>query len=284
MFRKSWLAFIILLQLTAAEVALASERPVVQEVITTQEGNGARIEIRADLPLVYKSYLMPELAKWVIDLPEAKTIYCEDESKRMRTAPLERITVRQKEVNGDLFTRIGLDFKGEVDFSIKADPLDKRRVVALMSPAKATRQKLPGDTPVPVAPQSYPKKQTDSTGSAKSSVTPSATGMAAKTVALVRITADSIRIEADGRLSMPTPLILTKPGRLVLDLADVTSGVGKVPVPAANRFGIVRSRLGKNGDKLRIVFEVSGDTFPDFQLKEVFNGAEVVLAAKETLK
>ena len=60
----------------------------------------------------------------------------------------------------------------------------------------------------------------------------------------------------------------------MLDLTGVTSGLDKVPVPS-NRFGIVRCRLGKNADKLRIVFEVSGDTFPDFQVKEISNGVEI---------
>src|SRR5512140_223052 len=98
-------ALVLLLHISAS-AALAAERPVVREVLVTREGNGARIEIRADQPLAHTSYLMPELAKWVIDLPGAKTTYTDEESKKMRTPPLERITVRQKEVNGELFTRI----------------------------------------------------------------------------------------------------------------------------------------------------------------------------------
>ena len=130
MFRSNFLILVTLLQLSAVGVALAADRQVLREVLVIQEGNGARIELRADQPLAYKSYLMPELAKWVIDLPGAQTTSSGDESKLMRTPPLERLSVRQKEVNGDLFTRIGLDFKGDVDFSIKEDPLDKGHLVA----------------------------------------------------------------------------------------------------------------------------------------------------------
>jgi len=267
--------FVILLLISAAGAALAAERPVVREVLVTGEGNGARIEIRADRPLAHTSYLMPELAKWVIDLPGAKTTYSDDESKKMRTSPLERITVRQKEVNGELFTRIGLDVKGEVDFSLKEDPLDQGHLVVLLTPAKAAPQKREAEAAAVVAlPQPLPKEPQTAAGSAKPSGAPSDTGAIAKTVT-VRITADAIRIEADGKLAVPAPLLLNRPGRLVFDLVGVTGGGESIPVPA-NRFGIVRSRLGKSGGKLRIVFEVSGNSFPDFQVKEIPNGVEIL--------
>jgi hypothetical protein len=91
------------------------------------------------------------------------------------------------------------------------------------------------------------------------------------------LTAAGIRIEADGRLTMPAPLLLIQPGRLVLDLAGVSSGPENIPVPA-NRFGIVRCRLGTNNDKLRLVFEVSGNSFPGFRLQQLSNGIEILPA------
>jgi hypothetical protein len=273
------LQIVTLLQLlVTVSAALAADRPVVREVLVIQKGNGARIEIRADQPLAYKSYLMPELAKWVIDLPGAKTTYSGDESKLMRTPPLERLSVRQKDVNGDLFTRIGLDFKGDVDFSIKEDPLDKGHLVALMTPSKATQQKRVAAASMAALPQSDPTGPKPAAAGSKPSVASPAPVAAAKTVTAVSITADSIRIEADGRVTVPAPLVLSKPGRLVLDLAGVTGGQGKITVPA-NRFGIVRSRLGNNAGKLRIVFEVSGDAFPGYQMKEIPNGVEITPAS-----
>lgn len=129
--------FTLLTCLTATVTALAADRPVVREVLISKEGNGARIEIRANQPLAHRSYLMPELDKWVVDLPGAKTTYSGDESKKLRTTPLERITVRQKEVNGDLFIRIGLDFKGKVNFSLKEDQFDKGHLIILITPLTA---------------------------------------------------------------------------------------------------------------------------------------------------
>jgi len=269
---RSALTFVILLHISAAGAALAAERPVVREVLVTREGNGARIEIRADQPLAHTSYLMPELTKWVIDLPGAKTTYTGDESKKMRTPPLERITVRQKEVNGELFTRIGLDVKGKVDFSLTEDPLDQGHLVVLLTPAKPTPQK-PAAEASP-APRPLPMETQALAASAKPAGAPSDTGAMAKAVT-VRITADAIRIEADGRLTVPAPLLLNRPGRLVLDLAGVTGGMESVPVPP-NGFGIAHCRLGKSGGKLRIVFEVSGNSFPDFQVKEILNGVEIL--------
>jgi len=152
-----WLALALLLLLSAATVASAAERPVVREVLVSKEGTGARIEIKADRALVYKSYPMPGLEKWVVDLPGAKTTFAGDESKKMRTPPLERITVRQKEVNGDYFTRIGFDYKGTVDFSLKEDLLDKGHLIVIIKPAQASPQKGTAET----SPPTPPKARTD---------------------------------------------------------------------------------------------------------------------------
>lgn len=254
-----------------------------REVLVTRDGNGARIEIRADQPLKYTSYLMPELAKWVIDLAGAKTVLNDDESKQMRTPPLERITVRQKKVNGDPFTRIGLDFKGEVEFSLTADPLDKGHLIALMTPSKAAPQKLPAAihasaatlTP-PAAVAAVPAK----TGQETAATAPPA---AAKTVTAINITRDVIRIEGDGKFPPLKPFLLSKPGRLVIDLAGIGSGLQTAPVPA-NSFGIVRCRLGNNSGRLRIVFESGSDTFPQYRLKEIPNGMEIIPVRESQLK
>lgn len=154
--RSHCLALVMLLQLATVAAAPAAERPVVREVLVTKEGNGARIEIRADQPLVYRSYLMSGLEKWVVDLPGAKTTYSADESRKMRTPPLERITVKQRDVNGDLLTRIGLDFKGDVDFSLKEDQLDKGHLVIIMMPTKAAAQKRTAETSSAAVTQSSP--------------------------------------------------------------------------------------------------------------------------------
>ncbi len=273
MLKKTWILLVVLLLCSAAGTALTAERPLVLEVVATPEASGARIEIRADQPLTWRSYLMPGLEKWVIDLPEATTNYSEDEAKKMRTPPLERITVRQKDVNGDLFTRIGIDFKGEVDFSLQADPIDKGKLVVLIKPARA---KPPGSTAAATASAPLPlaKKPATATGSAPPATPSPAGGAAAKTITKVSITADAVSIEADGRVATPAPLLLSKPGRLVLDLPGVGSELKTVAVPA-NRFGIVRCRLGNSGGKLRIVFEVSGENFPDFRIRELFQGVEI---------
>jgi hypothetical protein len=149
--RSYWLTLVMLLQLATAATAQAAERPVVREVLVSREGNGARIEIRANQPLIYRSYLMSGLEKWVVDLPGARTTFSGDESKKMRTPPLERITVRQKDFNGDPLTRIGLDFKGEIDFSLKQDPLDKGHLIILMKPSLSSPQKRAAEASPPAA-------------------------------------------------------------------------------------------------------------------------------------
>ncbi len=149
--RKIWFALVTLLCCSAAR---AAERPVVRDVAVFREGDGARIEISADRPLSYTTYLMPELAKWVIDLPGAASAASGDQSRKMKTPPLERITLRRKEVNGEMLTRIGIDVRGEVTFSIKPDPVDRGRLVALLiprSPKKQENAALP--KPAPTTPQ-----------------------------------------------------------------------------------------------------------------------------------
>jgi len=149
--RSHWLAFFILLQLSAAAVATAAGRPVVRDISVYRDGSGARIEIKADQSLAYRSYLMPGLGRWVVDLPDTRTTFAGDESKKMRTAPLERITVRQKEVNGDHFTRIGFDFKGEVDFSLQEDLLEKGHLIVTIKPSRSASQTGAAGTSAPTA-------------------------------------------------------------------------------------------------------------------------------------
>jgi hypothetical protein len=143
----------LLCQLASAGIAFAGERAVVREVLVSKEGNGARIEIRASQPLTYRSYLMSGLEKWVVDLPGAKTTYSGEESKKVLALPLERITVKPREVNGDLLTRIGLDFKGSVDFSLTEDPLNKGHLVITMTPSKSAPQMRGADPSRSAVPQ-----------------------------------------------------------------------------------------------------------------------------------
>lgn len=141
---KIWFALVTLLCCSAAR---AAERPVVRDVAVFREGDGARIEITADRPLSYTTYLMPELSKWVIDLPGAASAASDDQSRKMKTPPLERISVRRKEINGELLTRIGIDFRGEVTFSAAADPVDRGRLVVRLIPSRPPKK--PGNTPQP---------------------------------------------------------------------------------------------------------------------------------------
>jgi hypothetical protein len=104
--------------------ALANELPIIQEVVITKAGKGARIEIRADKPIKFTSYYMPELTKWVIDIPNSVPALAE-ESKKVVTVPLERVTVKKREINGVPFSRIGLDITGEAEFTVKTDTLEK---------------------------------------------------------------------------------------------------------------------------------------------------------------
>jgi hypothetical protein len=93
----------------------------------------------------------------------------------------------------------------------------------------------------------------------------------------MRITTDAILIEADGSLT-PVPLLLNRPGRLVLDFPGLVSIQEKVPVPAANRFGIVRCRQGEDNNRLRLVFEVGADVFPEYRLTAAGNRVEITPA------
>ena len=131
---KRLLLVLIPLLFVQGAMAHGAERPVVREVVTTAAGSGARIEIRADRPLTYRSYLMPELAKWVVDLPGALSAAGEDQSRRMRTKPLDRISVKQREINGDPLTRIGIDVTEPVEFTVAPDPADAGRLVILVRP------------------------------------------------------------------------------------------------------------------------------------------------------
>jgi AMIN domain-containing protein len=271
---------LVLLLLSGQEQAAAADaatiKPVLREIVKVREGEATVFEIRADRPLTYNFYLMPELWKGIIDLPNVDP--GQVEPVRPITAGLiKRVAVRRKEVNEVPVTRVVFDLSREVEMAVVADPLDKGKLVATFRPGKFSLPATPtAAAGVPAAPSGLAAG--NRSGPAKTALQPVvASAPAATTVTAVRLNSDSLEIVADGRLDGFRGFALKQPNRLVVDLDNVRSAVRTVPVPA-NRHGIRAIRLGPFNGKLRIVFDLAGQPVPPHRINKTATGLLISLA------
>ncbi len=90
----------------------------------------------------------------------------------------------------------------------------------------------------------------------------------------VKIEKDGVLVEISGTFDPYLVATQRKPGKLIIDLPAGTTRIDK-PV-AINRFGIRMVRVGMAPQKLRLVFDASGDVVTAHEIHRVSNGLKVV--------
>jgi hypothetical protein len=268
---------VMALWLAAMPTGLAeapAARPVLQEIVGNGSGGEALFEVRADRPVRFSFYTMPELLKGVVDLPGVLPGRLEP-VRKVAAGPVGRIMVREKEIDGQPGTRIVFDLTGDAEFQVTADPLQKERLVVRLTPRPAAATPVPPRQTSPAA-VGRPAASLPAPVVPVRPVEPAPAG-AARLVNAVRVNPDSLEIVSDGRLPGATVFPLKQPGRLVIDLADVRSAMTSFATPA-NRFGITRGRLGGHGGKLRIVFETKAEQFPHYSVHHTDTGLRITPA------
>ncbi|HEY5973368.1 MAG TPA: AMIN domain-containing protein [Geobacteraceae bacterium] len=256
--------------------AAPAARPVLQEIVGSGSGHETRFEVRVDRPVAFSFYTMPELLKGVVDLPGVLPGRLEP-VRKIAAGPVRRILIREKELNGQPGTRIIFDLTSDAEFQVAADPLQKEKLVVRLTPKPVAA------TPVPLR-QAAPTAPGKPVANLPAPVVPAArsvdqtTVVAARLVSAVRVNPDSLEIVSDGQLMGAAVFALKQPGRLVVDLADVRRAMTSFDTPA-NRFGIIRGRLGVHDGKLRIVFETKAEIFPPYSVHHSDTGLRITPAA-----
>jgi type IV pilus assembly protein PilQ len=88
-------------------------------------------------------------------------------------------------------------------------------------------------------------------------------------------TITGIEIFADFAVYNYKSFTMKKPGRLILDFPLSQSSIKSESVQI-NRFGVKKVRIGAYSDKLRLVFDASGNSFPSHSLQKSDEGLKIV--------
>lgn len=269
----------------------------------TGEGSSSRLEITADKPLTYTYYTLREPYRTVIDLSQT------DSGSVPAPVPdpssvIKRIDIARNELASGFLTRITLETNEGIEFSAVPDTIEKTKISFVVSAplqisssqaqSEAPKQAEPDvavNQPAEIIPSSSPAVEPVATIAARNSATTSyATSSTNTNVAQMRklplaltsidVDQDGIQINADGPVDKYKYFTLTKPERLAIDLFNVTSRINSKSVPI-NKLGVASARLGIYPDKVRIVFDASKSSFPQFKLVKSENGIKILIAGAE---
>jgi type IV pilus assembly protein PilQ len=265
-----------------APVAIRAEAPpVVTGIRVVAAGDKLGVEISADKNLVYNCYKMPQLRKVFIDLPLTEPGR-PDTLFKVNAQMIATIKLQKKTINDVMVTRLAVNLSEDADFTVAADPSDKRRITVFFHrpvPVLSTGVTPPPESVAPARPSEREEPAAPEPPAPKVPVKPAvpASGPAV-TVSGVNVRADALEIQADGRINEFKAFILHDPERLVVDIPAATSKVRSIPVPV-NRLGIVRARLGIFEGRLRLVFEAGRQQIPPYSVVSTDTGLKVVPSA-----
>jgi type IV pilus assembly protein PilQ len=261
-----------------AEVAL----PVFKGIRVFRSGDGLGVEISADKNFEYTCSKMPQLLKVVVDLPRTElgkpdTVY------KYKSAMISSIWLEKKTINGVMITRVSVNLTEDADFTARTDPSDSKKMTVFLrklAPGSNTAAAvtMPGDTG---------REQQPAVGKPSAPVAPASKVVLSPvvpvnkqpiTVTGVHCGADTIEIKSGGNISEFKAFTLQQPGRLVIDIPGAQTALSSIAVPA-NRFGVLKARIGIFEGRLRLVFDTGKKPFPDYDVVKTGAGLKVVLRA-----
>lgn len=279
----------------------AAPAPVVTGVRVFRLGESLGVEISADQAVEFASSKMPSLLKIVIDLPGTNPGAFE-RAYRYKSQLVTSVRLERKTLNGVPVTRVSINLAEDADFTAQSVDDDKKVRVMLRKAASGSSAAPAAGVPLQsgakgesgiggsATPISAPPSAAAPESAAPKEVAPkTAAGSLAEgskqpvTVSAIRSRAEGIEIETGSRLEKFTPFTMQKPGRLVIDIPGAHSKLTSLALPA-NPLGVSKARVGRTQGSLRLVLEVNGPTFPNYELQKTETGLRVVSKAAAEIK
>ncbi len=255
-----------------AAVAPQAQNEAAPDVISVEYinivGDGDRVMIATTGPVKFTAFRLSEPARLILDLPGVNLDKV-PAALAVNNAFVGEITSATYGESKDI-GRVVIGLNEGVDHDVKAG--DNSILVSLSrppapaaEPAEAAKAEAPAPVASPevkvedLAPPAKPTKQ-------------------ASTVVKVVEAKDGentvIRIVSDGLLGNYNTFDLDSPGRVVIDIWDVGSSIGKDVVRLEGKYlGTVR--VGTHADKARFVFDAAGKKLPPHSIRRVED--EIVL-------
>ncbi|ABQ26996.1 AMIN domain-containing protein [Geotalea uraniireducens] len=97
-------------------------------------------------------------------------------------------------------------------------------------------------------------------------------------ISAVKVNKDNLVIVTGSGVADYNAFTLTNPGRLVIDLPLAKCSILAKDMPV-KRFGIAKARVGTYPDKVRLVFDAAGKTFPAYKIEKTGKGLKVTFPA-----
>ncbi|WP_243373321.1 AMIN domain-containing protein [Geotalea sp. SG265] len=101
-----------------------------------------------------------------------------------------------------------------------------------------------------------------------------------RTINGIRISRNALEITANSRLDDYKAFTLIDPPRLVIDVPMSKAPLAAREIPL-KRFGLSKARIGNYPDKVRVVFDADGDTFPAYRIDRNGKGLSIVFPEKK---
>jgi len=263
-----------------------------RDITVTGEGTAARLEILANKPLTYAYYSLKEPFRTVIDLSQTAPGNVEI-PKLDGSSVIQKISMDTNELSSGSLVRITIETKEDVSFASVPDLTDKTKLAFTITaqqklePARqteasalpATKLKddnaaVPAEKPAVIAASDETKAVAVNKPSVEVADSLITNGPLA--VTNIDVVSDGIVIRTGGPVPNFKYFTLAKPQRLAIDIFNVKNALTSKTV-ALNSHGIVSARIGTYPDKVRVVFDATGRTLPQFKLEKAESGIKVVL-------
>ena len=277
---KFILMTVMVLGLVCAPARLQAEEslPVIKGLRVFRSGDNLGVEISADKTFEYSCSKMPQLLRVVIDLPRTEPVR-PDAVYRYKSALISSIRVERKSINDVMITRVSVNLTEDADFTAQTNASDNKKLtVYLRKPALAStagsaampengaeRQSAGREPAAPAAPAPTFGLQPAVPGKNEPIAV---TGVSYGT--------NSIEFTSSGDIIGFKAFTLQQPGRLVIDIPGAQSTLRSLAIPA-NRYGLLKGRIGIFEGKLRIVLDAGAKPFPAYEVLKTGTGLRIVL-------
>jgi type IV pilus assembly protein PilQ len=267
--------------------------------------DGYQVEISSSKPLTYTYYKTTAPLKVIIDIsqtePGAITAPVESNAGNVR-----RVEVVRHGFGQNVLSRVEIALANDSEFTITTNPENKGKLLVAFARAQSVQTGPKADAEVeakrvkdenspPLAPAqnkneemqaragemqagSVDKQEKAEAKQAEPAANEAPVAAARKTmtVTAVNVVNDGVEVVVPGGVDTFNSFKLTKPSRLVLDIPGVKNGAA-VKIIDIHKFGIDYARLGSSPDKVRVVFDVTGNALPPYRIEKSENGLKIVL-------
>jgi type IV pilus assembly protein PilQ len=279
-----------------------SDQAVIQAIKVA--GDASQIEVVTDRPLSYTYYRTSEPPKVVIDIAQTDPGLV-TKALDVNVGNVRRIEVAKHEFTGGFLSRIEVIMIKEAEFSVATDSADKGKLLITFArpaveekrvsepkeeakPASADHEAKPDAKQIqaevreekqgePATSDAEPAaKQGEKllTNEASKEEKP-ATVLPLKVLNAITVNKEGVEINVGGEVDTFNTFKLTKPDRLVIDIAGIKNGI-TVKSVAINKFGIGQARLGNYPDKVRVVFDTTKVSLLPYQVVKSAQGLKIV--------